>query len=75
MQKFYIFLKNGLKIKKMKNLIKIFSLKSMKRYESSSNNHFDQISLFKILKIRSFTIAIGEKVAENRVKLFSVKVF
>ena len=41
----------------------------------SSNNHFDQISLFKILKIRSFTIPIGEKVAENRVKLFSVKVF
>ena len=41
---------------------------------SSSNNHFDHISLFKILKIRPFTIPIGEKLAENWVKLFSVKV-
>ena len=42
---------------------------------SSSNNHFDHISIFEILKIRPSTIPIGEKVAENRVKLFSVKVF
>ena len=41
---------------------------------SSSNNHFDHISIFEILKIRPSTIPIGEKVAENRVKLFSVKV-
>ena len=41
---------------------------------SSSNNNFDHISLLKILKIRPFTIPIGEKLAENRVKLISVKV-
>ena len=41
----------------------------------SSNNHFYHISIFKILEIRPSTIPIGEKVAENRVKLFSVKVF
>ena len=41
---------------------------------SSFNNHFDHISILKILKIRPSTVPIGEKVAENRVKLFLVKV-
>ena len=41
---------------------------------SSSNNHFDHIFIFEILKIRPSTIPIGEKVAENWEKLFSVKV-
>ena len=41
---------------------------------SSSNNHFDHISILKILKIRPFTNPIGEKLAKNRAKLFSVKV-
>ena len=40
---------------------------------SSSNYPLDHMSLLKILKIRPFTIPIGEKVAENWVKLFSVK--
>ena len=41
---------------------------------SSSNNHFDHIFIFEILKIMPSTIPIGEKVAENWEKLFSVKV-
>ena len=41
---------------------------------SSSNNHFDHTSILKILKIRPFTNPIGEKLAKNRAKLFSVKV-
>ena len=41
---------------------------------SSSNNHFDHIFLLKILKNRPFTIPIGEKLAENWVKLISVKI-
>ena len=41
---------------------------------SSSNNPFDNISILKILKIMPSTMPIGEKVAENRVKLFLVKV-
>ena len=41
---------------------------------SSSNNHFDHIFIFEILKIMPSTIPIGEKVAENWEKLFLVKV-
>ena len=40
---------------------------------SSSNNHFDHISLLKILNNRPFTIPIGEIKAENRAKIiFSI---
>ena len=37
---------------------------------SSSSNHFDHISLLKILNNRPFTIPIGEIKAENRAKFF-----
>ena len=41
---------------------------------SSSNNHFDHIFIFEMLKFRPSNIPIGQKVAENWEKLFSVKV-
>ena len=75
MQEFYIFLKNGLKIQKIYKLrLKYFLSKLLRDMISSSNNHFDHIFIFEILKIMPSTIPIGEKVAENWEKLFSVKV-
>ncbi len=41
---------------------------------SSSNNHFDHILIYELLKIRPSTIPLGKKVAKNWEKLFSVKV-
>ena len=71
----YIFKKWLKNPKNRKIKLKYFHSKLYRDMISSSSNHFDHIFIFEILKIRPSTILIGEKVAENRVKLFSVKVF